>query len=105
MQKRSHESSDDIMMIMIRCICSNALTIKVRLCREETRLSWFHGFFINSQVLTTTIFLSFSQNFATALTARFLWGLLNGNVGVAKTYLSEVSQYNVYTVCISSLLL
>ena len=32
-----------------------------------------------------------SQNFAWAIAARFLWGLLNGNIGVAKTYMAEVS--------------
>jgi MFS family permease len=31
-----------------------------------------------------------AQNFAWAIAARFLWGLLNGNVGVAKTYMAEV---------------
>ena len=31
-----------------------------------------------------------SQNFAWAIAARFLWGLLNGNIGVAKTYMAEV---------------
>ena len=40
--------------------------------------------------LTTELFFGFSQNFAWAITARFLWGLLNGNLGVAKTYISEV---------------
>ena len=36
------------------------------------------------------LFFGFSQSFAWALAARFLWGFLNGNIGVAKTYLSEV---------------
>ena len=31
-----------------------------------------------------------APNFATAVLARFLWGILNGNVGVAKTCLSEL---------------
>ena len=31
-----------------------------------------------------------SQNFSWALSARFLWGMLNGNLGVAKTFISEV---------------
>ena len=35
--------------------------------------------------------LSYSQNFWWAIIARFLWGFLNGNVGVVKTYLSEVN--------------
>lgn len=38
----------------------------------------------------TELLFGFSQNFAWAVTARFLWGLLNGNLGVAKTYISEV---------------
>ena len=33
----------------------------------------------------------FSSTFTMALTARFMWGLLNGNVGVGKTFLAEVS--------------
>ena len=32
-----------------------------------------------------------APNFACALAARFLWGLLNGNVGVAKTVMSELA--------------
>ena len=43
--------------------------------------------------LATELLFGFSQNFAWAIAARFLWGLLNGNLGVAKTYISEVS-YN-----------
>ena len=35
--------------------------------------------------------LLYSQNFWWAIIARFLWGFLNGNVGVVKTYLSEVN--------------
>lgn len=31
-----------------------------------------------------------SQTFEQALATRFMWGLLNGNVGVAKTYLAEI---------------
>ena len=31
-----------------------------------------------------------SPNYAWAVAARFMWGLLNGNIGVAKSYLSEV---------------
>ena len=41
--------------------------------------------------LATELLFGFSQNFAWAIAARFLWGLLNGNLGVAKTYISEVS--------------
>eukprot|EP00053_Salpingoeca_punica_P013965 m.126810 g.126810 ORF g.126810 m.126810 type:complete len:686 (-) comp16347_c1_seq7:1199-3256(-) len=33
---------------------------------------------------------AFSPSFSMAVSARFLWGLLNGNVGVAKSYLSEI---------------
>ena len=40
--------------------------------------------------LATELLFGFSQNFAWAIAARFLWGLLNGNLGVAKTYISEV---------------
>jgi MFS family permease len=40
--------------------------------------------------LIMELLFGFSQNFAWAVTARFLWGLLNGNLGVAKTYISEV---------------
>lgn len=32
----------------------------------------------------------FSLNYAMAFIARFMWGLLNGNVGVSRTYLSEI---------------
>jgi hypothetical protein len=31
-----------------------------------------------------------SMSFWMAVFARFLWGLLNGNIGVAKTYVGEV---------------
>ena len=41
--------------------------------------------------LITELLFGFSQNFAWAVSARFFWGLLNGNLGVAKTYISEVS--------------
>ena len=40
--------------------------------------------------IASELFFGFSQNFAWALAARFTWGFLNGNIGVAKTYLSEV---------------
>lgn len=40
-------------------------------------------------IFSITLF-GFSQNFAWAVSARLLWGLLNGNIGVVKTYLSEV---------------
>lgn len=36
------------------------------------------------------LFFGFSQNFAWAIAARLLWGMLNGNIGVVKTYMSEV---------------
>lgn len=32
----------------------------------------------------------FSYNFWLAIVSRFLWGLLNGNIGVAKTYMGEI---------------
>ena len=36
------------------------------------------------------LLFGFSQNFGWAIAGRFLWGLLNGNLGVVKTYVSEV---------------
>ena len=39
------------------------------------------------------LFFGFSQTFAWAIIARLLWGLLNGNIGVVKTYISEVSMF------------
>ena len=36
------------------------------------------------------LLFGFSQNFGWAIAGRFLWGLLNGNMGVVKTYVSEV---------------
>eukprot|EP01112_Ceratiomyxa_fruticulosa_P016045 TRINITY_DN4813_c0_g2_i1.p1 TRINITY_DN4813_c0_g2~~TRINITY_DN4813_c0_g2_i1.p1 ORF type:complete len:566 (-),score=80.97 TRINITY_DN4813_c0_g2_i1:33-1730(-) len=39
----------------------------------------------------TTIAFGLSVNFPMALASRFLQGLLNGNIGVARTYLSEVT--------------
>ena len=40
--------------------------------------------------LCSVTFFGFSTSFALALVARFLWGALNGNIGVAKTYMSEI---------------
>ena len=40
-------------------------------------------------LLSITMF-GFSTSFTMAVTSRFLWGLLNGNLGVAKCYLGEV---------------
>ena len=42
-------------------------------------------------IIGCELFFGFSQNMTWAVSARFLWGTLNGNVGVAKTYISEVS--------------
>jgi len=39
------------------------------------------------------LLFGFSQNFAWAIVARFLWGILNGNIGVGKTYISEASSF------------
>ena len=36
-----------------------------------------------------------ATNFWVAMLGRFLWGLLNGNLGIAKTYISEIC--NDYT--------
>ena len=46
--------------------------------------------------ITCELLFGFSQNFVWAIMARFLWGMLNGNIGVVKTYISEVttSAYN-----------
>lgn len=33
----------------------------------------------------------FAPSFWVAVLARFLWGLLNGNIGIAKTYIAEIS--------------
>ena len=41
-------------------------------------------------IIFSEVFFAFSQNFAWAVAARFLWGALNGNIGIAKTYISEV---------------
>jgi MFS family permease len=40
-------------------------------------------------VISATLF-GFSPTFAVALLARFLWGFLNGNIGVSKTYVAEI---------------
>lgn len=42
--------------------------------------------------VATELLFGFSQNFVWAILARLLWGLLNGNIGVAKTYISEVRE-------------
>lgn len=39
----------------------------------------------------SSLLFGFSSNFWLAVFSRFLWGLLNGNLGVAKTYMSEIS--------------
>eukprot|EP01034_Spumella_vulgaris_P024616 gene24616-30984_t len=38
----------------------------------------------------SSLCFGFSPNFWFAVAARFMWGILNGNIGVAKTYLAEV---------------
>eukprot|EP00668_Euglena_longa_P030083 GGOE01037490.1.p1 GENE.GGOE01037490.1~~GGOE01037490.1.p1 ORF type:complete len:264 (+),score=49.48 GGOE01037490.1:56-847(+) len=48
---------------------------------------------IISGLLSTSLsvaLFAFSPNYYQAVAARFLWGALNGNIGVVKTYLSEV---------------
>lgn len=52
--------------------------------RRFALLSGIVGTFIS------TIVFGFSWSYMWAIFARFLWGLLNGNIGVAKTYLSEI---------------
>jgi MFS family permease len=44
---------------------------------------------VASTVICELLF-GFSQNFAWAIISRFVWGMLNGNIGVVKTYISEV---------------
>jgi MFS family permease len=39
--------------------------------------------------VAATLF-GFSPSFLMAILARFLWGFLNGNVGVSKTYIAEI---------------
>ena len=41
-------------------------------------------------VIVSELLFGFSQNFGWAVGARLMWGLLNGNLGVAKAYISEV---------------
>ena len=50
-------------------------------------------------IIGSELLFGFSQNFGWAIAARFLWGLLNGNLGVAKTYISEVIQTCVWSNC------
>ena len=40
--------------------------------------------------ITCILLFGFSQSFVWACASRFLWGLLNGNYGIAVTYLSEI---------------
>lgn len=39
----------------------------------------------------SSLCFGFSPTFWFAVTSRFMWGVLNGNIGVAKTYLAEIS--------------
>ena len=43
--------------------------------------------------IASEILFGLSQNFTWAVIGRLMWGLLNGNIGVAKTYISEVCMY------------
>ena len=43
-------------------------------------------------IIACELFFGFSQNFAWAILARLMWGLLNGNMVVVMTYISEVSR-------------
>lgn len=43
-----------------------------------------------TSTIACELFFGFSQNFTWAIMARLLWGMLNGNIGVVKTYVSEV---------------
>ena len=40
--------------------------------------------------LGSVMLFGFSRSFGMACLARFMWGALNGNIGVAKTYMSEI---------------
>lgn len=40
--------------------------------------------------LVSTLLFGFSMNYIWAITTRFIWGILNGNSGVSKVYLSEI---------------
>ena len=41
-------------------------------------------------VIVSFALFGFSQNFVWAVCSRLLWGLLDGIVGISKTYISEV---------------
>ena len=41
--------------------------------------------------IVSILAFGFSQSYVWAITSRLVWGLLNGNLGVAKTYLAEVN--------------
>lgn len=43
-----------------------------------------------TSTIACELFFGFSQNFTWAIMARLLWGMLNGNIGVVKTYVSEI---------------
>ncbi|XP_035675569.1 probable peptide/nitrate transporter At3g43790 [Branchiostoma floridae] len=49
--------------------------------------------------ISSSVFFGFSMSFAWAVSARFLWGFLDGNLGVAKTYLFEATDevYHAFT--------
>jgi len=47
-------------------------------------------------ILSITLF-GFSQNFVWAVCTRLMWGLLDGNIGVVKTYMSEVNYSVLYS--------
>ncbi len=53
--------------------------------------------------IASQLLFGFSQNFAWAVGARIMWGLLDGNMAVGKTYLSEVrnSRFTAYMLLIS----
>ena len=40
--------------------------------------------------IASELFFGFSQTYGWAIAARFLWGLLNANLGVGKSYVAEV---------------
>ncbi|XP_078597830.1 uncharacterized protein LOC144873911 [Branchiostoma floridae x Branchiostoma japonicum] len=49
--------------------------------------------------ISSSVFFGFSMSFEWAVSARFLWGFLDGNLGVAKTYIFEATDevYHAFT--------
>ena len=56
--------------------------------RYGRRIALLSGLFGTS---VAAVMFGFSPNFIMAVISRFLWGFLNGNIGVSKTYMSEIT--------------